>query len=333
MRIRRIGLLFGLLTLAVPAGAQVRLEGNFAATRDCPAFQSIGKQTNPGNVTIASGNTYPLVGKNKDIATHYLIEISGADPKQRWVSVDCGMLDSAADDQPEPEQSAQETQQSVQSGHRFVLAISWQPSFCETRPSKPECESQTDDRFDATHFTLHGLWPQPRRRAYCGVDQQAISHDEAGYWSRLPEPAISAATRARLDVAMPGTRSYLHRHEWIKHGTCYPEADADDYFDDALLVLDAINNSPVRKLISSREGRRVTTPEIRSSFDQAFGQGAGLRVRVACTDDGNRRLISELTIGIVGTIDPGANVSALILGSGPTDAGCPGGIVDAVGLQ
>jgi len=332
MCIRRIGLLIGLLTFAVPAGAQIHLEGSFAATKNCPAYQSIGKQTNPGNVTIAAGSSYALIGKNKDTATHYLIEIDGAEPGQRWVSVDCGTLESAAADQPAPEQEEDEPQ-SVQTGHRFVLAISWQPAFCETRPSKPECESQTDDRFDATHFTLHGLWPQPRRRAYCGVDPQIVSHDEAGYWSRLPEPAISNATRAKLAVAMPGTRSHLHRHEWIKHGTCYPEPDADEYFADALLVLDAINASPVRTLISSHEGKRVTTPEIRAAFDQAFGQGAGQRVRVACVDDGNRRLISEITIGIVGAIDPGANIGALILGSGPTDAGCPGGIVDPVGLQ
>ena len=176
MCIRRIGLLLGLMTLALPSVAQIRLEGNFAATKDCPAFQSISKQTNPGNVTIDSGNSYPLVGKNKETATHYLIEIDGAEPKQRWVSVDCGALDNAAVDQPSPEQTEQESEpQSVQSGHRFVLAISWQAAFCETRPSKLECESQTDDRFDATHFTLHGLWPQPRRRAYCGVDASAVS--------------------------------------------------------------------------------------------------------------------------------------------------------------
>jgi len=324
--------MLGLFVLIAPSFGQVRLEGSFAATKNCPAYQSIGKQTNPGNVTLAVGNNYVLIGKNKDVATHYLIEIDGAEPKQRWVSVDCGTLDSAAVDQPAPEQ-AEDEPQSVQSGHRFVLAISWQAAFCETRPSKPECESQTDDRFDATHFALHGLWPQPRRRAYCGVDDATVAQDEAGLWSRLPEPAITAPTRAKLDVAMPGTRSQLHRHEWIKHGTCYPEPDADEYFADALLLLAAINNSPVRSLLASHEGKRVTTPEIRSAFDQAFGPGAGLRVRVACVDDGNRRLISEVTIGIVGVIDPGANIGALILGSGPTDAGCPGGIVDAVGLQ
>ncbi|MFO0991545.1 MAG: ribonuclease T2 [Hyphomicrobiales bacterium] len=331
MFVRSLGLAAGLLVLAMPANAQVRVEGTFSATKACPAYQSISKQTNPGNVTVAPGNNYTLIGKNKDKATHYLIEINGAEPAQRWVAVGCGTLADAAADQPAPEQT--EETQTTQSAARFVLAIGWQPAFCETRPSKPECESQTDDRFDATHFTLHGLWPQPRRQAYCNVDQATVSEDEAGYWSRLPEPAMSAATRAKLDIVMPGTQSKLHRHEWIKHGTCYPNADADEYFSDAMLLLAAINNSPVQRLLVSREGKRVSTAEIRGAFDQAFGQGAGLRVRVACVDDGGRRLISEVTIGIVGTIDPNANVATLILGSGPTDAGCPGGIVDPVGLQ
>jgi len=57
-------------------------------------------------------------------------------------------------------------QQLSASPAEYVLAVSWQPAFCETRPRLPECRSQTADRFDATNFTLHGLWPRPRSRAY-----------------------------------------------------------------------------------------------------------------------------------------------------------------------
>jgi ribonuclease T2 len=35
-----------------------------------------------------------------------------------------------------------------------VLAVSWQPAFCETRPRLPECRSQTADRFDASNFRI-----------------------------------------------------------------------------------------------------------------------------------------------------------------------------------
>jgi len=77
----------------------------------------------------------------------------------------------------------------------------------------------------------------------------------------------------------------------------------------------------------------VSVAEIRARFDQAFGPGAGERVRVACRDDGGRRLIAELTIGLRGYISSGIPVADLIRASSPTDPGCPGGVVDAVGLQ
>lgn len=333
MSFRLLAVLASFVLLTAPSLAQVKLEGTFTATKTCPAYQSIKNKTNPGDVSVAPGQSYPLLGKNKDMASHYLVDVAGAAPGQRWVSIDCGTIETADAETPPATNGDDDQSSPIPSKPRFVLAISWQAAFCETRPSKQECETQTAARFDATHFALHGLWPQPRRRAYCGVDEATVVDDEAGLWAKLPEPAITAQTRSALDMAMPGTKSFLHRHEWIKHGSCYPEKSSDEYFADALLVLKAINASAVQQLVASRIGKQVRTAEIRSAFDQAFGQGAGLRVRVACVDDGNRRLISEVTIGVVGTIDPSSRLGDLILASGPTDAGCPGGIVDLVGLQ
>jgi ribonuclease T2 len=215
---------------------------------------------------------------------------------------------------------------------QFVLAISWQPAFCETRPDKPECESQTEDRFDARNFALHGLWPQPRSRDYCGVDEATVRTDENGDWRDLPEPELPAELWAELQAAMPGTQSGLERHEWIKHGTCY-DGDAEDYFADSLDMLEAINDSAVAQLFASAIGQRLTQAEIRAAFDAAFGQGAGERVRVSCTNDGNRRLITELTIGLTGNIDGPGSIADRLLDARPTDGGCDGGVVDRVGLQ
>jgi ribonuclease T2 len=215
---------------------------------------------------------------------------------------------------------------------QFVLAISWQPAFCETRPDKPECESQTEDRFDARNFALHGLWPQPRSRDYCGVDEATVRTDENGDWRDLPEPELPAELWAELQAAMPGTQSGLERHEWIKHGTCY-DGDAEDYFADSLDMLEAINDSAVAQLFASAIGQRLTQAEIRAAFNAAFGQGAGERVRVSCTNDGNRRLITELTIGLTGNIDGPGSIADRLLDARPTDGGCDGGVVDRVGLQ
>ncbi|MBO0902122.1 ribonuclease [Jiella sp. MQZ13P-4] len=214
----------------------------------------------------------------------------------------------------------------------FVLAISWQPAFCETHANKAECRSQTATRFDADHFTLHGLWPQPRGREYCGVSARQRSDDRAGRWEALPEVAVDAETRAALAEVMPGTRSALERHEWLRHGTCSGTSQ-DAYFDDALALVGAINASKVRDLFGAKIGGSLTQAEIRAAFDESFGAGAGKRVRIACSRDGDRRLIGELTIGLVGEIRPDPDLAALISAARPTDGGCNDGVVDAVGLQ
>jgi ribonuclease T2 len=215
---------------------------------------------------------------------------------------------------------------------QYVLAISWQPAFCETRPNRPECVSQTKTRFDSGNFALHGLWPQPRSRDYCGVDASTVEIDENGDWADLPKPELSAELRKELDRAMPSTQSALDRHEWVKHGTCY-DADVEEYFQDSVDLLGAINVSEVRKLFSDAVGEELTQEEVRAAFNAAFGEGAGERVRLACVEDGGRRLINELTIGLTGDIEGPQSFADRIMNARPTDGGCSGGIVDPVGLQ
>lgn len=211
----------------------------------------------------------------------------------------------------------------------LILAASWQPAFCETARDRPECTSQGRNRFDADHFALHGLWP---RDQYCGVSSAQRDRDEAGSWSALPAVELDPSTRRLLDEVMPGTRSLLERHEWIKHGTCYSE-EPGPYFATSILLLAALNASPVRDLFAASIGETLTRDEIRGAFDAAFGPGAGERVRIACEDDGRRRIITELTIGLYGTPGQTPNLGKLIRAARPTDGGCEGGVVDAVGLQ
>ncbi len=110
----------------------------------------------------------------------------------------------------------------IDGGPRYVLALCWQPAFCEGNARKRECKSMTGARFDATHLSIHGLWPQPGTNVYCGVSQALMAADKQGRWQDIPEPRLSLATRDALELMMPGTQSLLDRHEWIKHGTCYP---------------------------------------------------------------------------------------------------------------
>ena len=215
-------------------------------------------------------------------------------------------------------------------GDQFlILAASWQPAFCETARDKPECQSLGRRRFDATHFALHGLWPEDD---YCGVSQTRRKSDETGRWAQLPPVELDTPTRAALDQAMPGTRSQLERHEWTKHGTCYGE-DADRYFGTAMLLLASLNASEVQTLFAANIGRQLSARRIRAAFDDAFGPGAGDRVKIACAEDGDRRIITEITLGLYGTPGDTPNLGQLLLTARPTSPGCEGGIVDAVGLQ
>ncbi|MDD9910128.1 MAG: ribonuclease [Ahrensia sp.] len=214
----------------------------------------------------------------------------------------------------------------------MVLAISWQPAFCERAKRRPECRSQRKGRFDTHHFSLHGLWPQPASRSYCGVSESVVETDKRRRWRDLPALGLSREMQRALWQMMPGAQSFLHRHEWIKHGTCYSDSP-ERYFHDSVALLEAINASSVRDLFADNIGRRLTNAQIRNAFDEAFGRGAGLRVRVSCRRDGRREIIDEITIGLSGVIGDEPSMTRLIAASRPTKRGCPAGIVDPVGYQ
>lgn len=217
-----------------------------------------------------------------------------------------------------------------------VLALSWQPSFCETRPGTTECRALNAGQLARaeSQLSLHGLWPQPRGTFYCGVSDALVRLDEAGRWNDLPPVALDAETTRALSAAMPGVASGLDRHEWIKHGTCHGGAgDADEYYDDTLLLMEQLNNSPVSDLIVDRIGGYLATDELRAAVSQAFGAGAGQRIEVQCASEGGRRLVLGMRLHLRGVIGPDSELGALLARAEPVAPGCSGGIVDAAGLQ
>ena len=248
----------------------------------------------------------------------------------------CGLLLAAActdDETPQGIVSSPEEAGGISRDAAFVLAASWQAAFCETRPNKPECRSQTANRFDATHFALHGLWPQPRENVYCRVETGLVAVDKAGRWRDLPRLDLDAETREALNRVMPGAQSYLHRHEWVKHGTCYSPGDPEEYFAESLVLMEELNASPVRKLFLDKTGKVVTRDDIAAVFDEAFGDGAGQRVELVCRQDGMRQLIVEIRINLQGRITPGSRMGDLIKAAAPRSNDCQAGLIDPVGLQ
>lgn len=310
------------------AQAEVPLAGSFAATAACAATVSISKQTNPGRLATVPGQSYLVLAGNQPDPTHYRIVLPGHAKDPRWVAATCGTLSGQAPTAaPAP---TPRTTTAPRIARTYVLAVNWQAAFCETHPQKSECRGQTASRYDASHLALHGLWPQPRSNEFCGVSATDVANSETN-WRALPQIDLSTGLRSRLNQVMPGTRSLLERHEWIRHGTCYGTT-AEQYFSDAVHLMDQLNASPVAQLFADNVGDTLTLRDIRRSFDQAFGRGAGQRVSIDCTNDDGRTLISEITINLAGV--PGRDQLANLIGAAqPNGGGCSAGIIDAVGLQ
>jgi len=182
----------------------------------------------------------------------------------------------------------------------YVLALSWQPGFCETKPQKPECISQTRDRFDATHFSLHGLWPNVRGDNthgydYCGVSKDIYKKDKKRKWCRLPKLELSDSIIRELQVYMPGFGTCLQRHEWYKHGAC-TGLTANEYFKLSLSLVRELSESSFNRFISESVGSYLQRNSILRAFDDAFGQGASSFLELKCKSVKGEKLLTEIRI-------------------------------------
>jgi ribonuclease T2 len=316
-----------------PARADVRMTGTFTATQTCPAYQSFRKSTDPGDVKVEPNKTYAVIAKNKPDATHYRILVEGAQPEERWVSSSCGRVGgtdgSASGPSQSPAASAAPAEPGDTSGVRatHVLAMGWEPAFCDKHSDKKECRELTSTGFAATHMSLHGLWPQPRGTQYCNVPPNLSEIDRNHDWNDLPEPDVSAYTLIRLAAVMPGVQSKLERHEWIVHGTCFG-GNAEGYFARAAGLAEAVDASKVSQLFADNVGRSLSAETIRAAFDDAFGAGAGARVTVSCNGHGENRKITELIINLAGDVAGSTQLGDLILAAQALPPGCPGGLVE-----
>ena len=335
----RILILFvvALICVQTPLRAEEQRSGQFVANATCDAFQSKRKRSNPGQVTLRKGQSYEVLAINAAGGEWFRVQVPHAPtPTARWVHRDCGTF--AASGQSSVKGTGARDQQTTGSAGSkeatdLVLALSWQPTFCERFRSKPECVDLNNGRLPeaARQLSLHGLWPKD---FYCDVPKDVRTLDKNRDWAALPAPQLDTDTAQRLAIAMPGMQSDLHRHEWIKHGTCFfGDRGGDEYYDDSLLLLDAINTSSVGVLFASHIGKNLSDAQIRAAFDEAFGPGAGDRVEVDCADDDGDRLIAELKISLKGEITDTVDVGALIRAAPPRRRDCRSGIVDPHGAQ
>lgn len=81
-----------------PASAYVEVSGVFIADDRCQALDSIRRESNPGGMLTVPGQSYKARGLNKEDGEYVHVDIPGAVPPTRWVSIECGELFRSADD-------------------------------------------------------------------------------------------------------------------------------------------------------------------------------------------------------------------------------------------
>jgi ribonuclease T2 len=327
----------------VGAWASVPVSGTLKAEKECEAFVSKKNKSNPDKARIEPGDAYTIIEMNRpDHPDWYRVRVEDASPPQRWVEARCGTVtlrdapdgDGAGQPPPTPTPPPSRPGDAVlctTAGLQdsYVLALSWQPAFCESHRSKKECAINFDASYQkAGNFTLHGLWPN---REACGTNYGNCEHQRRQRdFCQYPAIEMSPEVVKQLRQAMPGTASCLERHEWWKHGTCQLDWDSSQYFEVALDLTGQFNDSGMKKYMAGNMGNRVKTDDFLKQVDNALGAGASERLQVLCT--GGK--LTDVYISLPARILPGARLNELVMRAQPDFRSTCGDsfTIDAVGF-
>ncbi len=342
-----VALVVGLIFQSGDGAASVPVSGTLKAEHACQAFISKNKKTNPNFQLLHIDTTYPLLEANRpDQPDWYRVRITGAEPEQRWVPAFCGRITLNKDDSGNnsgggnggngghiggdlPSGSCSKTNcNTADTEESFLLAVSWQPAFCKSHGSKPECKIKDPDSYQATHLTLHGLWPNKLSRCgknygFCGsLCKKPRQRGMCNY----PEVPLSATVRQDLSEVMPSVSagSCLERHEWWKHGTCSGWS-ADDYYTVSARLVREFNNGGVSGLLAKNLGKRVSERELFQVVDDHFGPGTHKTLKLSCSGSGE---LTEIQITLPKDIGKNTPLPELFQQAVPTASGprsnCPG---------
>jgi len=343
--LRRYLLLLWLVTFSLMANMELYPK------KECGLFNNLKHTKNRGQEVLKLDRTYEMLKHHKE---QYLLKVEYATPSQRWVDDDCLSLrplrgaplygttqktkpsksvkiedELAHADKNMLQDSKQVFNKKPQTSKQNLLALSWHNAFCETHRNKKECKRGLSDlvkrKSSDTQFVLHGLWPQPRNNVYCNVDRALVNADKNRRWRDLPCLALDEDVEDALEKVMPGFASQLHKHEWVKHGTCYG-TDANTYYKDAISLVNQVNTSALGKFFTQNIGKRITLQQVRTLADKTLGKGTGNRIELQC----KRGLVTELWLHLGSGSD---DLKTLLKRGKKTKSRCKGGMIDKAGFR
>ena len=146
----------------------------------------------------------------------------------------------------------------------YMLAITWQPGFCEHVPyngKKPECDAMNSGALAAKTLSLHGLWPNKKE---CGTRYGSC------------DGAPFALTKETIDQVAPWMPNfYFERtfgaYEWNKHGKCQA-LPPDEYFIKAVSAVRVVNDSEVGKIVLGNVGKSFRVGDFFDRVKARYGE-------------------------------------------------------------
>ena len=255
-------------------------------------YQSKAKKTNPGSVQSQQGQRYNVIevtptSRNSE---WFRVKVQGVRPA-RWIAANGGkrsIQQGSASRKTNTSRSAGNSGDSCRTAGRHdanVLALTWQPAFCESKNDRPgECKKLKANSFAANNFSLHGLWPNRRSCSkdygFCGAVRSKRS------FCSYPSLKLISEVRSELARVMPNSaqrRGCLQHHEYWKHGSCLT-TDANAYYNLPIALTDAFNKSEfVTHFMRRNIGRTVFRDNIKQTFESEFRAGSARRLQLACT--------------------------------------------------
>ncbi|RZT11029.1 ribonuclease T2 [Duganella sp. CF402] len=317
-----------LAIVALECSASESASGSFTATKSCEAFSSFAKRANPGEVKVTAGTAYTVHEINKTDYDWLRINVPGAQPSLRWVQRECGT--------PALEESSRQANRAADAAgpvcslpnqqDSYVLAITWQPGFCEHAKyngKKPECDAMNSGALEARTLSLHGLWPNKQE---CGVQ----------YGSCSGKPfELSKDTIEKISPWMPNffyERSF-GAYEWNKHGKCQSLAP-DDYFIKAVSAVRVVNESEVGKIVLGNTGKTIKVHDFFDRVQKRYGDKVANTIQLVCVQ---RKYLQEIRVSLALDFVTDRDLPQLVANARPAQsrtAGCADEIyIEAAGKE
>lgn len=198
----------------------------------------------------------------------------------------------------------------------YVLALSWQPGFCQSQHEKKreepaECRLQQESASKTDFLTVHGLWPSlPKSIAAQGVDKRKwmrfgcathpvpnMPEAKASCKCAAADTGLSPQAAASLHKVMPGAggSSCLERYEYAKHGVCFG-FDPDAYFGTMVRLNDEVKQSELGAFLAENYGKTINRSDFDAAVARSWGKESVKAVKLSCS--GNPAWLTEMQIAI-----------------------------------